>query len=270
MKITAKYPQILRFEFLQEKGDPDHGSCLWAFFDLDPEMGLLNIQSDCGNYAYRWPEKGREFMRLMAGMGKDKEYLLRKLVGRPKNVDLDATLEGLRERYDYESDIDDAIDDLRAKFDNYYPSSTEHATCLIEEWADEYDFDTSDLFESVVTRYYCEEERIVSIFCENIVPEIARYVEDEPDIEKVVTLSTIHIHPETVKMIKDGKFTELFVYKKEVFGWWIQLSDCQDYEASQLPEDIKACIAYAKGLGCSWLCLDRDGQEMDCLKKYEW
>lgn len=271
MKVETKHPQILRFEFYQEEGDPDLGSCLWAIFDLDPDKGILNLQSDCGNYAYRWPEKGREFMRLMAGMGKDKTYLLRKLVGRPKDVDVSATLEGLRERYSYESDIDDAIDILTARFDDHYPSNTEHATCLIEEWADEYDFDTADLWECVVTRYTSVEERIVSIFCENIVPEITRYLEDEPDIQNVVTLSTIHIRPETAELIDDGKFTELSVYKKEEYGWWIYLPDyVDDKQSDQIPEDLKDCITYAKGLGCCWLCLDCDGQEMDCLKKYEW
>lgn len=75
MKVTREKPEILRFIYRQEQDDPHYGSCLWAIFDLDPGRGLFNVQSDCGNYAYRWPERGMDFLKLLAGNMTD-SYLL--------------------------------------------------------------------------------------------------------------------------------------------------------------------------------------------------
>jgi len=269
MRVETKYPEVISFEYRQEKGDPDLGTCLYMNCYLVPDRGALMIMSDCGNYSYTWPEKEERFLNLMASMGKDKEYLLRKLVGKPKDVDVEATLEGLRERYD-ESDVDDAIDDLTARFDDHYPSNTDLATCLIEEWADEYDLDTADLWECVRTRYTAQEERVVNIFCDNIVPQIGRYLENRPGIQRTATLSIYHVSSETDALISEGELIELSVYPKDEFGWWIELTDDQDYNKAHIPEDIKACIAYARSLGCTWLCLDCEGPEVKTLKKYEW
>ena len=68
MTVTTEKPEIIRFIYRQEKSDKDYGSCLWAIFDIDASRGMLNIQSDCGDFAHRWPERGQEFLRLIHGV----------------------------------------------------------------------------------------------------------------------------------------------------------------------------------------------------------
>lgn len=67
MKLELQTPHIIRIAYRQEPGDYRYGSCLWANFDFDQDNGILSVLSDCGNYAYRWPETGNRFLQLMAG-----------------------------------------------------------------------------------------------------------------------------------------------------------------------------------------------------------
>lgn len=99
MKVTKEKPEILRFTYRQEKGDPHYGSCLWAIFDIDPGRGILNIQSDCGNYVYRWPERDDDFLKLLIGLHED--YLLEKLEwNNDQNLEIDCAWELVRKRYE--------------------------------------------------------------------------------------------------------------------------------------------------------------------------
>ena len=78
MRIELQRLNITRVAYHQEPGDEHYGSCLWAYYDFDLANGILNIQSDCGYYHYRWPERGDDFLRLMAGVYSD--YLEEKLL----------------------------------------------------------------------------------------------------------------------------------------------------------------------------------------------
>lgn len=78
MRTSIQTPTIIRFAYTQEPGDADYGSCLWAYYDFDTANGILNVQSDCGYYHYRWPESGDEFRHLMAKI--DSDYLMEKLL----------------------------------------------------------------------------------------------------------------------------------------------------------------------------------------------
>lgn len=77
MKIEVQKPNIVRIVYIQQTGDPHYGSCLWAYFDLDIDHGIMAVLSDCGFYAYRWPEQDEDFLRLMGGV--DADYLSEKL-----------------------------------------------------------------------------------------------------------------------------------------------------------------------------------------------
>lgn len=91
------------------------------------------------------------------------------------------------------------------------------------------------------------------------------------NIEKIITLSTRHIRPETAKSLdyelnNDAMF--IVVYAKEDFGWFIKVPE--DFNEIDVPYDLMQCLLFARDLGCSWLCLDRDGQELYYLPRYFW
>lgn len=78
MMIEIQKPVIVRVAYHQDHSDKDYGSCLWAYYDFDLDGGILTVQSDCGYYYYRWPERGNEFLCLMARVHSD--YLEEKLL----------------------------------------------------------------------------------------------------------------------------------------------------------------------------------------------
>lgn len=116
-----------------------------------------------------------------------------------------------------------------------------------------------------------------------------------PETAKVLTLSTGHITERTAKLLDEGgrkELSDVCVYPKigmpvgdirqaseaevnEVsYGWWVHIPkddvSADLRELKDLPEDLFECIRYANRHGCEWLCLDRDGDEMDGIKTYEW
>lgn len=182
MKITTEKPQIMRFIYRQEPGDPHYGSCLWAIFDLDPGRGLLNIQSDCGNYAYHWPERGIDFLKLLAGNMTD-SYLLGKLCGKPKEFNAEATVETVREYLkdaEYNKDeqknrlfIDRAVKRLESEFSEYDLSDEPGiAEFILDNWNSDNNMEIDCAWELVEKEYGAWQKRIVAIFKEHIAPEI--------------------------------------------------------------------------------------------------
>ena len=92
------------------------------------------------------------------------------------------------------------------------------------------------------------------------------------DIAKILTLSTAHIKPETATMLDNEPNTDnlgLSVYDKARYGWFIYIDSVIDDTLNHLPEDLKACIAFAKKQKCEWLCLDADGEEIEKLTIYQ-
>lgn len=163
-------------------GDPHYGSCLWAIFDLDPGRGLLNIQSDCGNYAYHWPERGIDFLKLLAGNMTD-SYLLGKLCGKPKEFNAEATVETVREYLkdaEYNKDeqknrlfIDRAVKRLESEFSEYDLSDEPGiAEFILDNWNSDNNMEIDCAWELVEKEYGAWQKRIVAIFKEHIAPEI--------------------------------------------------------------------------------------------------
>lgn len=103
MKITTNNsPQILQFDVRMNKGDKLYHSCMWGIVNLDLKYGIKSACTDCGNYAYRWTETDREFLKLMAAV--DNEYLLRKIARRTK-FDLECTIDTIIDYYGDEVEI---------------------------------------------------------------------------------------------------------------------------------------------------------------------
>ena len=186
MKVTREKPEILRFIYRQESGDPHYGSCLWAIFDIDPGRGMLNIQSDCGNYAYRWPERGKNFLKLLAGDMTD-SYLLEKLCGKPKEFNAEETVKEvagyLKEAEYYEDEglnrekIDTAIKDLESEFSQYLLTDEPGiAEFIIDNWNSDNDMEIECAWELIVKEYGAWQKRIVRIFKKHIVPEIRKAI----------------------------------------------------------------------------------------------
>ena len=181
MKVTMEKPVIFRYIYRQETGDSNYGSCIWAIFDIDPGRGMLNIQSDCGNYAYRWPERGTMFLNLLAGM--DEDYLLRKLCGKPGEFDEEGTIARIEEYMnDMEMDvldIEEAIRALKDTFSNYtLDDAPDIAEFLVDEWNNDCNLEIDCAWELVQTKYGAHEKRIVKIFTEHIAPKIRQAMED--------------------------------------------------------------------------------------------
>lgn len=92
------------------------------------------------------------------------------------------------------------------------------------------------------------------------------------DIAKILTLSTAHIKPETATMLDNEPNTDdlgLSVYNKAGYGWFIYIDSVIDDAFDHLPQDLTACIAFAKKQECEWLCLDADGEEIEELNIYQ-
>lgn len=89
------------------------------------------------------------------------------------------------------------------------------------------------------------------------------------DICRVLTLSTCHIREETARALDECAYTELVIYKKERFGWWIYIPRYWQDIIKNVPDDLAACIELAADNCCEWLCLDRDGKVED-LPSYDW
>ena len=89
------------------------------------------------------------------------------------------------------------------------------------------------------------------------------------DIAKVLTISTSHIKKETAALLDDKSWDGgISVFEKGEFGWWIYIPSY--YSGENIPQDLNDCILLARKHGCEWLCLDRDAEELDFLKTYEW
>ena len=96
------------------------------------------------------------------------------------------------------------------------------------------------------------------------------------DIEKCITISTAHIKEETVNFLEslcDDKNVDcpIVAYKKGDVGYWIYVpSDFAGITDKKVPSDLWCSIAFAHRNECQWLCLDRDGQIINSLQRFDW
>lgn len=78
-----KFGPVRRYTLVPSGNEPDYMRCTWGEIYLDFDSGILSAVTDTGNYAYRWSERGRDFMRLMINvLAYDGEYLLGKIAKR--------------------------------------------------------------------------------------------------------------------------------------------------------------------------------------------
>lgn len=90
------------------------------------------------------------------------------------------------------------------------------------------------------------------------------------EIDKMLTLSTAHISPETRKWLDSESKTDsscLTVYKKRGFGWFIYLPECKS-DTNELPDDLLKCCELAADTECLVLCFDSDAIPLPYLPEY--
>lgn len=81
MEIKRLEPKIYTYKLIPDKNDEEYSSCAWARFVFDCNNGSLTIDSDAGDYFYRWGyNENEDFMHLMGRI--DKWYLINKLSNR--------------------------------------------------------------------------------------------------------------------------------------------------------------------------------------------
>lgn len=96
------------------------------------------------------------------------------------------------------------------------------------------------------------------------------------EISKMLTISTCHVTPDTLELMGEdangaNNFPFLGIYEKMDFGYFIYIQKEVFEEAAgngMVGDDLKAVVALAIENGCGLLCLDCDGEELDCLTDY--
>lgn len=181
MRVTSKnHDGIIVIEVLPEKGD-DAAACLWMRVYLDPEHGQMLSDSDIGNYAHRWPENGKRFLKLMSSVGDS--YVMEKCCHDQKEYDADSIVEDIN---DYFSDIDEwenesDKEDCRNFLDELsYCSSVFDIDRVFHDTA----FDYGDAWECIRKSYTPWQKRWAEYFYKYVEPEVRKWIplwEDDAD-----------------------------------------------------------------------------------------
>lgn len=89
MKIEKIKPNVVTYKLTPSREDREYLMYTQARFEFDCDNGIVNINSDAGDYSYRWGYNEHEnFMRLMSRINSD--YLLNKISDRTV-LDLEAS-----------------------------------------------------------------------------------------------------------------------------------------------------------------------------------
>lgn len=186
MTITEITPTIRQFEYLQEKGDKDYGSCLWAIFNIDTKNYTLSIESDCGNFSYGWvpTPKSEHFIHLLSRIREN--YLLHKIAERTE--------------FDYESSKTNTLRNIEMVFEDE-PDTVEAIKRDIE-WQE----GMSDMKDSAYVFYHVIEE----ILSNYDATDIHEYIECEMDYtaqaKRVTNIFCTVVQPILIKeCIKENK-----------------------------------------------------------------
>lgn len=187
MKVKEIKPNMLCLEYRQDETDEDYGSCLWARFMFNLDRYELMINSDCGNYAYKWCEtpESESFLELMVRCGKD--YILEKIYGEEDVFDYDATKERSYEYYcaDEDEEIKTKLNDIYECIESDFKPT--EATDFLKRFTDEdWDGYFADTFELPVYTYPAQAIRIVSIFEECIKPTIKEILKKQENLTSQV------------------------------------------------------------------------------------
>ncbi|MGE5510371.1 MAG: hypothetical protein ACM31O_03855 [Bacteroidota bacterium] len=89
-------------------------------------------------------------------------------------------------------------------------------------------------------------------------------------VEPMLTISTAHLTPATARALEHRRGEiALTIFDKGDYGWLIHI-DTSEPIATSVPADLAALLGYARGLGCVWLCLDRDAATHPEIATFDW
>ena len=95
------------------------------------------------------------------------------------------------------------------------------------------------------------------------------------EITKMLTISNGHVSDETwQKLAREasaefGVILPMAVYAKSEYGFFICCEICDHRDDIELvPDDLLLCMELAHENGCTWLCLDDDGEIVPELPFY--
>lgn len=89
------------------------------------------------------------------------------------------------------------------------------------------------------------------------------------EISKMLTLNTGHIFKSTLQALRNDAVEGVVCYRKdeihgpEEYGVWVYIQS--DWAEQNIPQDLKACIEYAKKFDCDWIMFDYDGEPVKDL-----
>lgn len=91
-----------------------------------------------------------------------------------------------------------------------------------------------------------------------------------PEIEKMLVLSTGHLKQETCgKWLTDAQLW-LPLWDKDQLGWFLYVFEDATELPEPIPEELQACLEFARKHKASWLMFDRDGPQEDSLSWFDW
>ncbi|MEG1564854.1 MAG: hypothetical protein RR365_14195 [Bacteroides sp.] len=165
-------PEIIQFEFRQEKTDPDYGNCMWATFRIDTKNYDLMIMSDCGNYAYGWHITPTEsFLHLLSRL--DEGYLLEKLSSQTV-VDAEATLSSIKKLiadYGCEDEVQPDWDEIEGACVSRNGFEVVAGLMDLFKGTEMENCDIGDIYNCIEIDYPTRAKKIVEIFEQYVAPK---------------------------------------------------------------------------------------------------
>src|ERR1044072_4939688 len=96
-----------------------------------------------------------------------------------------------------------------------------------------------------------------------------------PPIRQMLDISTAHVSFDTSLWLEEqAELTHLNDEDRVLtvgdtgYGWFFYSG--LDLEVSDIPDDLKAVATHARALGCDYVLLDRDADEIDELPTFVW
>ena len=98
-------------------------------------------------------------------------------------------------------------------------------------------------------------------------------------IEKILSISTSHIKPETMRRLETNDFEWLVSYRKpnprddsESFGAFVLITDLDldsSSETADIPKELLNVLRYAESFDCAWVMFDCDAPVCGDLPTYD-
>lgn len=88
---------------------------------------------------------------------------------------------------------------------------------------------------------------------------------------EMLDASAAHLSQQTRQLLENDEIEGVLFYPKGPWGWFVHVPDLDAGESvgEQAPEDLKACVEFARVNGFHWIMFDVDGTLNEGLPVYE-